>query len=77
MNHKEIRIAKKCPFCGKTHSVWVNEIDYYAWEQGELAQDAFPYLSAEEREVLISGICSPCWDAMFGSMDDEDEDEEE
>lgn len=70
-NHKEIQVVCPCPFCGKGHSVWVNEIDYLDWQDGELAQNAFPYLSADEREMLISGICPTCWDEMFALPDDE------
>tara|TARA_Y100000296_G_scaffold73682_1_gene91423 strand:- start:308 stop:457 length:150 start_codon:yes stop_codon:yes gene_type:complete len=40
--------------------------DYEAWENGELIQNAMPYLSADEREVLISGMCGPCFDNLFG-----------
>ncbi len=72
-NHKEIQVVCPCPFCGHGHSVWVNEIDYLDWQDGELVQNAFPYLSAEEREILISGICPTCWDGMFGSADDEED----
>ena len=64
-------ITTTCPFCGEEHEVLVNEADYYAWQDGELAQNAFPYLSADEREMLISGICPDCWDGMFGGEDDE------
>ena len=73
-NYKEIQVVTSCPFCGKAHSVWVNEIDYLDWQDGELAQNAFPYLSADDREMLISGICPSCWNGMFGSADVTDED---
>jgi len=55
-----------CPFCGKAHEILVNEDDYLDWQDGKMAQDAFPYLSANDREMLISGICPKCWDEMFG-----------
>jgi hypothetical protein len=45
--------------------------DYLDWQNGVLAQVAFPYLSANEREALISGICPTCWEKMFGGDDDE------
>ena len=45
----------------------VNEDDYTSWENGELIQNAMPYLSADERELLISGTCGTCFDNMFGS----------
>lgn len=70
INYKEICVATYCPFCGKAHEVEVNEMDYLDWQDGMHAQDAFPYLSAEDREMLISGICPDCWDGMFGGEDE-------
>lgn len=62
-----IEIECTCPFCEETHIVVVDTIDYIAWENGDvLAQNAFPYLSADEREMLISGICPKCWEKTFG-----------
>lgn len=56
-----------CPLCGEVHIITVDAIDYIAWEVGDvLIQDALPYLSADEREMLISGICPECWAKMFG-----------
>ena len=68
-----------CPFCGSCHCVKVEEIDYLDWQEGKNAQDAFPYLSADERELLISGICKECWDSTFGNEsagEDEEDDYE-
>ena len=65
INHKEVCVVTRCPFCGCGNEVEVNEIDYLDWSDGMKAQDAFPYLSANEREMLISGICPTCWDKMF------------
>ena len=65
-------INTTCPFCGKTTPVQIRRVaDYRAWQDGELAQNAFPYLSADEREMLISGICPTCWDNMFDGEEDE------
>lgn len=36
-----------------------------AWESGTLAQDAFPNLSADEREFMITGVVEEEWDSMF------------
>lgn len=66
INYKEISVAIQCPFCDHAHEVKVNEVDFFDWLGGTIAQDAFPYLSADEREMLISGICGDCWDKMFG-----------
>lgn len=76
-NFHEICVVTYCPFCGKAHEIEVNEMDYLDWEDGTLAQEAFPYLDADEREMLISGICSDCWNGMFGQEEEEEEDFDE
>jgi len=35
-----------------------------------------PYLSDNEREVLISGVCGTCFDDMFGPQAGQGEDDE-
>ena len=65
INYKEVCVFTTCPFCGRENEVEVNHMDYLDWQNGELAQDAFPYISANEREMLISGCCPRCWDKMF------------
>jgi len=74
-NNHEITVITGCPFCGLIHEVEVNEMDYLDWQDDVLVQDAFPYLDANEREMLISGICPDCWDKMFGSDEEPDPDE--
>lgn len=61
-----IDIITTCPICHKEHIISVKSEDYLEWCHGVHAQDAFPYLSADEREMLISGICPTCWASMFG-----------
>lgn len=70
-------IETRCPFCGKFTIITVKTVDFVLWMDGENAQQAFPYLSPNEREALISGICPDCWDKMFSDDEDEEEDEEE
>ena len=55
-----------CNRCKDQVEMKVHVEDVTAWENGELIQNAMPYLSADEREVLISGTCGPCFDRMFG-----------
>jgi len=71
INYKEVYIISYCPFCGKGHEVEVNDMDYLDWKDGASAQDAFPYLSASERELLITGICPTCWNNTFGDTEEE------
>ena len=60
-----ITIATSCPFCHDISLIEVNEDDFNRWEEGEHTQDVFPYLSASDRERLITGICPECWERMF------------
>lgn len=70
----ECSVWVKCPVCGEEHAVamrfdeWRNGRS--AWERGAHIQDAFPQLSPEDREILISGTCPKCWDEIFGVDDD-------
>lgn len=69
---QKINLETYCPICHQFHYVEVNERDFYAWQDGALAQDVFPYLSTNEREMLISGICPDCWGKMFGEEEEKD-----
>jgi hypothetical protein len=74
MTNLDTMIICSCPICGKEYGIYVNGEDDFNWSfKGVLTQDAFPYLSASERESLISGICSECWDDMFGEEEEEEE----
>jgi len=55
-----------CHNC-KTKDVLEVEVeDWKKWLTGHFfTQDVFPYLTAGERELLISGCCDSCWNAMF------------
>ena len=59
-------LQAQCVRCKDTHVLMVSNHDLKRWEGGELIQDAMPYLSAGERELLISGICETCFDKMYG-----------
>jgi hypothetical protein len=59
-----------------TRDIPVDYQAYSAWVRGDdtrHVQDAFPHLSADDREFLISGTTPEEWDALYG---DQDEDEE-
>jgi hypothetical protein len=59
-------VVNKCLITRKIYSVRVNIDDYMNWRNGSLlAQQAFPYLSAGDREFLISGISPEGWDQMY------------
>ena len=75
INNHEVTIVTRCPFCGHANEVEVNEMDYLDWQDGVLVQDAFPYLSTIEREMLISGICPTCWNTTITSFFNEDDED--
>ena len=54
-----------CNKCKDQVEMAVNIDDYTSWKNGALIQNAMPYLSADERESMISGICGTGFDNMF------------
>lgn len=73
MKEVGVILEQECSYCGKKHSVRINKIkDYHDWQNGKLAQFAFPYLDATEREELISNLCPECQLKFFGGDEDED-----
>lgn len=64
-----------CVVCGRIHEPVVLDAEkYYRWKGGECIQDVFPdsEMTKDQREILISGTCPECWDALFGRCEDED-----
>lgn len=59
-------IHVNCNWCGVNHTVKVrNKQDLINWRQGQFIQDAMPYLSENDRELLISQTCVECWKKLF------------
>ena len=55
-------------FCHQCHTkteIKANASDLNDWCDGKLIQDACPYLSDSERELLISQMCSNCFDELY------------
>ena len=59
-------VSVACAYCLEVHTFECDTKGVVAWQAGELIQNALPELSADERELLISGTCGPCFDKMFG-----------
>ena len=66
MDSEKTTMWTTCRVCKNQVEMQVHIEDVTAWENGKLIQDAMPYLTPGEREVLISGTCEPCFDRMFG-----------
>lgn len=61
-----ITLEINCPFCGRLSTVVVFASSYEEYQAGATVQEAFPYLSASDREIIISGICRKCQLDVFG-----------
>lgn len=65
-NDMHVTISVQCPMCGRENNVKMTLDQFNRWRNNdEYVQDIFPEKSSSEREVLVSGICSNCWDKMF------------
>ena len=71
------KIQRTCRLCGKLVEMLVNPKDLSDWKsEKKYIQDAMPYLSAGEREILISKTCDECFDKMFPPNPEEENTEE-
>jgi hypothetical protein len=66
-----MRIVRKSPFTGKINVMDLNitQEQLLRYQNGALLQNAFPHLSAGEREFLKTGITPEEWDATFPPED--------
>lgn len=62
--------APVCVVCGKHAIVVLDAEKYDRWQRGEHIQTVWPEMSADHREVLISGTHPECWDKLFGDSDE-------
>lgn len=64
-----MQITRTSVVSGKTttREIDVTQDQIDVWEAGELAQDAFPHLSADDREFIMSGITPEEWEELFGN----------
>ena len=61
-------ITRTSPFTGitRTKDILVTEEQLARWQRGERIQNAMPYLSASDREFIMTGITDDEWDNAFG-----------
>jgi hypothetical protein len=69
-------ISRNCIQCGTNVKFEIMSEDYDLWKDcGVLIQEALWYIPADQREMLLSGICGACWDKMFAEDSEEDSEE--
>jgi hypothetical protein len=62
--HRDHLELIQCVWCAKWYVIRVSSADLRRHRDGLLAQDAFPYLPADLRELLITATCPDCWDRL-------------
>ena len=62
-----MKITRTNPFNGTetTMDLAITNEQIDAWQSGMLIQNAFPNLTAGEREFIKTGITEDAWDEMF------------
>jgi len=55
----------------RTLDLPVTEAQLTAWTSGTLCQNAFPHLSADEREFIMTGVTAEEWDDEMGDDPDD------
>ena len=60
-------ITRKSPLSGETHTrdLPVTDAQLATWQAGTVAQAAFPHLSADDREFIMTGITPEEWARAF------------
>lgn len=66
-NLTKLHRAIRCISCCEQHIIEMLAVDHAKWKAGTCIQDAMPYLSIADRELLISGFCGPCFDGIFAA----------
>jgi hypothetical protein len=54
----------QCKVCKRWHAVRVSRDNLRRHRNGLFAQDAFPYVPPDLRELFISATCPDCWDLL-------------
>ena len=70
-----MKITRTSILSGETRTMEldVTDVQLWNWEAGMLAQDAFPSLTPDEREFIISGVTAEEWEA-FAEVYERDDD---
>lgn len=69
-NKNTVTFENSCPWCGRDYTWEVPTEGYDNWRGGMLIQDAFPTLSATEREYFLTGFCAECQKKIFGDEEE-------
>ncbi len=61
-----VKCEFECSGCDYAEVLLIDIEAYQRWNARELlVQDAFPHLSPQQRELIMSATCDKCWRDMF------------
>ena len=65
-----MEITRKSAFTGITRTIDlpITEEQMVSFNKGELIQVAFPQLTADQREFILTGVTSEEWDDMYNQQ---------
>lgn len=69
LEDKTVIVQCTCPLCGAINKVEVSAEGLAKWKDGEFIQAALPELSAEQREIIMTGTCIRCQNDLFNLND--------
>lgn len=75
LNHK-VLLKRTCRECDKESEISVKFVDHASWFGGMDIQDAFPYLTSAERDLIQTGYCNGCYGDIAAIFDKEEPEEE-
>lgn len=60
-----VTAVRSCISCRTVHIINMTQTEMKKIDSGVHIQDALPNHSADDRELLVSGMCGKCFDKMF------------
>lgn len=61
-----IEYINTCIHCSEQNKIKLDKEPFEKWKyQGQYVQHAFPHLSIDDRELLVSGTHPKCWNEIF------------
>ncbi len=68
------RVYRTSPYTGLTNYLIlpITTQQYFAWRDGTLIQNAFPNLTVDEREFILTGLLGDEFNKFVGEDDEED-----
>ena len=61
-----VDVWTRCPWCGIVKVLVLDRQALERWKAGVLIQNAFPFMSANNRERLRTGLCPRCYPGSRG-----------